>query len=168
MSDDKEFEYDGPSKSQVKREMHELQRIGQRLVDLPKSDRARIPLSEKLIDAIDIAHRIKSREALRRQIAYIGKVMRATDQEPIIEALEKIDRGHLELAHRFRRVEAMRDKVITQGSDALKEIFATYPEANRQQLGQYARQIAKEVKQDKPPATARKLFKYLRELEDER
>ncbi|ROS06120.1 ribosome-associated protein [Sinobacterium caligoides] len=168
MSDEQEFEYDGPSKSQIKREMHELQKIAQRLVELPKAERARIPLNEKLIDAIATAHRIKSREALRRQIAYTGKVLRTIDIEPIIEALDKIDRGQLELAHRFRRVEAMRDKVVAEGLPALEEVLSNYPGADRQHLRQLTRQITKESKEQKPPAAARKLFKYLRELESER
>jgi ribosome-associated protein len=168
MSDEQEFEYDGPSKSQIKREMHELQKIGKQLVELSKADRDRIPLGEKLVDAIDIAHRIKSREALRRQLQYIGKVMRTIDMEPIVDALGKIERGHLELSHRFHKLEALRDKIAAEGNPVIEEVMATYPTADRQQLRQLARQINKEKENSKPSAASKKLFQYLRELENER
>ncbi|CAH0993326.1 hypothetical protein SIN8267_03474 [Sinobacterium norvegicum] len=168
MSNEQEFEYDGPSKSQVKREMHELQQIGKTLVELSKADRDRIPLGEKLIDAIDIAHRIKSREALRRQIQYIGKVMRTIDMEPIVDALAKIERGNLELSHRFHKLEALRDRIVAEGNPVIEEVVSTYPTADRQQLRQLTRQINKEKENNKPSGASKKLFQYLRELESER
>jgi ribosome-associated protein len=88
--------------------------------------------------------------------------------EPIVDALGKIERGHLELSHRFHKLEALRDKIAAEGNPVIEEVMATYPTADRQQLRQLARQINKEKENSKPSAASKKLFQYLRELENER
>ena len=72
-----------PSKTRLKREMHELQRLGQRLAGLPPAQLQRIELPELLREQIEMARRITAREALRRQLQYIGRLMRNADAEAI-------------------------------------------------------------------------------------
>ena len=79
-----------PSKTQLKRQMHELQRLGERLVALPSTQLARIELPEALLEQIELARRIRSREALRRQLQYVGRLMREVDAEAIRAALAAV------------------------------------------------------------------------------
>ncbi len=85
-----EFQEERPSKSQRKRDMIALQKLGESLLKLTPDKLARIPLDESLHDAILVAHSIKSHEARRRQLQYIGRLMRNVDPAPIEKALEKI------------------------------------------------------------------------------
>lgn len=77
-----------PSKTRLKRQMHDLQRLGERLVALPPAQLARIELPEALREQIDLARRITAREALRRQLQYVGRLMRGADADAIRAALE--------------------------------------------------------------------------------
>jgi ribosome-associated protein len=72
-----------PSKTELKRQMHELQRLGEQLVGLSPARLQRIDLPERLREQVEAARRIKSREGLRRQLQYIGRLMRAADAESI-------------------------------------------------------------------------------------
>lgn len=78
------------SKSQRKREMLALQELGERLVALTPAQLAKIPLEDELLQLIKFTKTIKGREGLRRQLQYVGKIMREYDPEPIIKALENI------------------------------------------------------------------------------
>jgi ribosome-associated protein len=79
-----------PSKTRLKRQMHELQRLGERLVALPSAQLARIELPQALREQIELARRISSREALRRQLQYVGRLMREADAEAIRAALAAV------------------------------------------------------------------------------
>ena len=91
MHEDDEELYDGPSKSQLKREMTALQKIGEELVGLSERELAKIPIvDEDLQLAIEEAHRIRSNNARKRHLQYIGKVMRNVDTAPIVQALDQL------------------------------------------------------------------------------
>jgi ribosome-associated protein len=79
-----------PSKTQLKRQMHELQRLGRELTALPRSQLERFDLPEALREQIELARRITAREALRRQLQYIGRLMRSADAEAIRARLATI------------------------------------------------------------------------------
>jgi ribosome-associated protein len=79
-----------PSKTRLKRQMHELQRLGEQLVALPSSQLARIELPEALREQIELARRITAREALRRQLQYVGRLMRDVDADAIRAALAAV------------------------------------------------------------------------------
>lgn len=158
---------EGPSKSAVKREMTALQDLGTRLTQLPESQLKQMPIEdERLREAVDLARRIKHRSGLRRQLQYIGKLMRSIDPDPIIEAFARIDGQHQDDKARFHRLEAMRDDLLKRGDKAMDSVLAAYPDADRQQLRQWIRQHQAETKAEKPPTSARKLFRYLRELDE--
>lgn len=115
-------EYDGPSKSQVKREMHALLELGRRLVALPAAKLAQLPLDEKLADAISLAQRTRSREGQRRQIHYVGKLMRQADSKAIQAQLAYWDSGAQAQTRSMQRLEALRDKLIVDDA-ALTELL---------------------------------------------
>lgn len=159
-------EFDGPSKSALKREMTALQELGERLVTLPDRQLGQIPIDDQqLLDAITLARRITTRSGRRRQLQFIGKLMRHIDPEPIREALARLDGTHRDNNARFHRLETLRDDLIHRGDRALSAVLEIYPQADRQHLRQLLRQHAAEENAGKPPAAARKIFRYLRELD---
>ncbi len=167
MDDDDWFEFDGPSKSAVKREMTALQDLGTRLTELPEPQLRKIPIeSEQLLDAIMLARRIKARGGRRRQLQFIGKLMRNIDPTPIEEALAKIDGQHQAENARFHRIEQLRDQLLDRGDVGLDAILTAYPNADRQQLRQLVRTHQLELKNEKPLTAGKKVFRYLRELDD--
>lgn len=155
---------EGPSKSQVKREMHELQALGKALSELTPRELAQIELPEKLQDAIELMQRITSNNAKRRQLQFIGRVMRDIDVEAIRHDLETIKNSARIAAQQHHVVEQWRDRILAEGDTAINAFLESYPDADRQKMRQLERQAAKESQQEKAPASARLLFKYLREV----
>ena len=160
-----EFEEDEKkSKSQLKREMTALQDMGEALVQLSDRDLQRVPLEADLKAEILQARSIQQREGRRRQLQYIGKVMRGMDCSSIEAALQRMADGNRAESREFHALEALRDQLIADTDDALKNTLQSYPHADRQHLRQLVRNAQHELAADKPPASARKLFRYLREL----
>ena len=157
-------EWDGPSKSQLKRDSQALQDMGAQLVDMPEGKLQKFDLPENLKEAIYEARRLKSREAKRRHLQYIGKLMRTADTEFITHTLEKMDHQSQTYRQHFAQLENWRDRLIAQGSPVIEEFVQQHPEADRQQLRNLQRQANSERESKKPPAAARKLFAYLREI----
>lgn len=153
-----------PSKSQRKRDMHALQDLGRQLVELPAAALKRIELPDRLREAVDLARSIKAHGGRKRQLQYIGKLMREIDAEPIRAALEHRTHQAREDAHRFHRLEELRDRLLAEGDDAVEAVCEQFPGVERQRLRQLVRQAIKEKEQEKPPKSARQLFRYLREL----
>ncbi|NLS12412.1 ribosome-associated protein [Vibrio sp. SM6] len=154
------------SKSEMKRDMDALQKLGESLVELKPSTLKKFPLSEELFDAIKDAQRFE-KEARRRQLQLIGKLMRFEDPEPIQAALDKVRNKHSQNTAVLHKLEALRDRVVAEGDAAIADVVALYPEADRQRLRQLARQAAKEKQGQKPPKAFREIFKILRDLNDE-
>lgn len=155
------------SKSEMKRDMTALQDLGESLVKLTEGELATIPLQDdKLEEAILTARRIKHHEGLRRQMQYIGKLMRRIDTSDIAAAYQRLQDGRKEDARKFHQLEQWRDQLIEKGTDAISEVIEEFPDADRQHLRQLIVQAAKEKQLNKPPASARKLFRYLRELSE--
>lgn len=153
-----------PSKSERKREMLALQELGEAIVKLSDGELASIPLEGALAEAITTARRITSHEGLRRQMQFIGKLMRDSDTAAIQAAYEELQNGRQALNQRFHAMEQLRDRLIAEGQSAIGAVTDDYPHADRQHLRQLIAAAVKEREQQKPPAAARKLFKYLREL----
>lgn len=151
------------SKSEMKRDMEELQKLGEELVGLKPSVLEKFPLSEDLREAIADAQRFKN-EARRRQLQRIGKLMRYEDPEPIQAALDKIRNKHSQLTAVFHKLEALRDRVVEEGDKAIDDVVELYPEADRQRLRQLARQAAKEKKQVNQRKRTAKFSKSLKAL----
>jgi ribosome-associated protein len=163
--DDEFSELDArPSKSERKREMQALQELGEAIVGLSDGELTSIPLEGLLAEAIGVARRITSHEGLRRQMQYIGKLMRESDTAAIEAAYQELQNGRQLLNQRFHLLEQLRDRLIAAGPNAMDEVLVDYPQADRQHLRQLITAAAREREQQKPPAAARKLFRYLREL----
>ena len=151
------------SKSEIKRDAEELKRLGAELVDLGKNSLDKIPLDERLRTEIELAQRNK-KEGRRRQVQMIGKLLRSMDGEPIRIALDKLKNRHNQQVALFHKLEMLRDRLIEQGDEAMGDVIALYPDADRQQLRSMIRNAQKEKAGNKPPKSARQIFQYLREL----
>ncbi|QKJ88789.1 ribosome-associated protein [Paramixta manurensis] len=151
------------SKSEIKRDAEELKRLGAELVDLGKNSLDKIPLDDDLRAAIELAQKIK-KEGRRRQLQLIGKMLRSRDEEPIRLALDKLKNRHNQQVALFHKLEALRDRLVEQGDEAMSEVLNLYPDADRQQLRSMIRNAQKEKAANKPPKASRQIFQYLREL----
>lgn len=161
--DDEQDQDRGPSKSELKREARALQELGREVLELPHSHFSEMPLSGEMRDAMALYKRLHQREARRRQLQFIGKRMREEDVEGIRAALQNIrDRDRLFRQH-FHKLEALRDTLVSEGDAALGDLLAEHANLDRQHLRQLMRQARREARENKPPAAARKLFRYLRD-----
>lgn len=164
-NENNEFEEDVIiSKSQQKREAEAAQQLGKDLLELSHDDQKRIDLPESLSNALNEARRITKNSALKRQLQYIGKIMRTLDLEPIREGYLKINNHYDKDIKELHRLENWRDRLLTEGDKALGDLLNDKPNADRQHLRQLVRQAAKETKLNKPPKSAREIFKYLKTL----
>ncbi|KKA45239.1 MULTISPECIES: ribosome biogenesis factor YjgA [Salinivibrio] len=154
------------SKSEMKRDMLALQELGEALVKLKPAVLEKFPLDDDLLSAITDAQRLKN-EARRRQLQYVGKLMRSRDPEPIQAALDKLQNKHAQQTVELHKLEQLRDRIIDQGDSAISDVLLQYPDADRQRLRQLARQAKKEQQQNKPPKAYREIFQYLKSFYDQ-
>lgn len=166
-TDDFEDLPEAPSKSELKRRMTALQALGEALTQLSDRQLRKIPIDDpRLTEAIQEARRISSNSAKRRHLQFIGKLMRDLDAEPIAEALADLDRERNQAAVQFQGLEQVRDQLLAAGLPGIEEIVDRWPEADRQHLRQLLLQDQREQQRNQAPAARRKLFRYLRELDE--
>ncbi|MBL4940134.1 MAG: DUF615 domain-containing protein [Colwellia sp.] len=152
------------SKTEIKKEMHQLQDFAQSLVEMSKHQRSLIPLNEELKYAMVVADKIKNKnEALRRHIRHIAKILLETDLNPIHQAIAVMDNKHQQSTAKFIRLENLRDELIEPGNDAVEALLAEFTQMERQKLKQLVRHAAKEKKAEKLGKHYRNLFTYLKE-----
>lgn len=151
------------SKSQVKREMQSLRDLGEELVALPLVLLKKFEFSERLLDAILLAQESK-REALRRQIQHIGKLLREEDDVAIRLLLSQISQPKRDEVIAFHEIEEWRDRLLDGDNETINQAVNRFQDADRQHLRQLVRNALKERQQEKPPKSARLLFQYLKGL----
>jgi len=122
-----------PSKTQLKQQMHELQRLGQALTDLPTSRLDALALPDRLRDAIAEFKRTRSHEGRRRQLQFIGKLMRGADVEPLRSAVAAERLGPAEEALQLHEAERWRLELVND-IDAIERWFAAHPGSDGQRL----------------------------------
>lgn len=153
-----------PSKSQRKRESTALQDTGAALVKLSADRVRKLDLPEALRVAVLEAQRLRSHGALRRQMQYIGKLMRDVEAAPIEAQLAAIRGESSSAKAEFHALERWRERLLADDG-ALTEWLARHPDGDAQQLRQLIRGARKETTEGKPPRSSRALFRMLRELE---
>ena len=153
------------SKTQIKKEMTALQRLGAQLIDLSEGELAKMVLSEELLHAVLAARRIKSHGARKRQMLYVGRLMRKTDAAPIRAQLESLNSGSAQSAAAHRRVEAWRERLLADDG-ALTEFASAFPGSDLQQLRTLIRNAKKERDAGKPPHAYRELFRLIKQCCD--
>lgn len=154
---------DEVSKSQRKRESTALQKLGATLVSLKASQIEQLHLPETLLAAVIEAKRLTKHEAIRRQMQYIGRIMRSVDAEPIqtqIDAWNGVNDQEIAKQHQLER---WRDRLVEDDA-VLAEFIVHYPACDAQPLRTLIRNTRKERLANKPPANYRALFRMLREI----
>ena len=151
------------SKSEIKRDAEDLKQLGEKLVNLTKANLTKVPLDDSLKDAIELAQRLQ-KEARRRQLQYIGKLLRSIDAEPIREALEKIENKHNQQQAMLHKLEILRDELVAKGDAVLTDLLNEHPSADRQQLRNLIRAAQKEKEQNKPSKAYREIYQILKIL----
>lgn len=151
------------SKTRRKREMHELQQLGAALVALAPAQLEAGALPEALLAAVRDAQRMTHHEAKRRQLQYIGRLMRDIDPEPVRALLAEVAGQSAAARARRRRLEQWRERLI--GDDAaLTSFVAEFPSADLQSIRNLVRNARRELAESRPPRAQRELFRSLREI----
>ena len=153
------------SKTKLKAEADAAQNIGKKLIDLSKDRLIKLNLPETLFDAVMEAKRLTANGAVRRQLQYLGRLMRDIDSAPIVEQLHRWEGKHNEENARFHIMERWRTRLIAE-PNALQEFLANFPQADIQQLRTLIRNAQREEAALKPPKSSRELFKLIREVSE--
>jgi ribosome-associated protein len=151
------------SKTQRKRQMHDLQDLGKALVKLSREQLARVDMPENLREAVNECRRFTRHEAIRRQMQYIGRIMRDIDAEPIAAQLAEIEAPSKRQTALFHVAEKWRDDFV-QSPDAIAQFVKDFPAADVEKLRSLAEQAREEKRTSKPPKRYRELFHVLNGL----
>ena len=153
------------SKTKAKSEMDALQEMGKRLVEVGNDRLKKLDIPETLLDAVREAKRISSFGALRRQMQYIGKLMRDVDIEPIQEMLDEIDGVSNKANARFHALEKQREKLLADES-VITTLKNEHPDLDVTALRTLRRNALKEQAEQKPPKAYRAIFQLLKSLQE--
>jgi len=153
------------SKSQIKREMTALQDLGKKLIDLKDAQLKKMPISDELMRAVLESRNITQREAIRRHLQYIGKLMRDEDGDAIQYALDEFDSSSQRFTQALHEQELWRSRMLNENdsSTAVTDYIAQHPKTEVQHLRQLVRNALKDQKNNKNTGASKKLFQYLRE-----
>ncbi len=155
-----------PLKTKQKEVMHELRDLGAELVELSVGQLKRINVPENIFDAVRECQKITAHGARRRQIQYLGKLMRGVDDEPIRAGLAMLRGESSAETARLHRLERLRSRFLEDES-VLSEIAAIWPAIDLQHMRQLRRNALKEKESNKPPKNFRAIFQILQELDQQ-
>lgn len=159
-------EYDRPSKSELKRQSNELQKLGEQLVEAPRDRVKRVPMPEDVRDVILETQTITNHEGRRRALQFVGKKMRTLDEEEVAVIQRTIDSwkgaSKAETAA-LHALERRREKLLADDK-ALTVLLEENPELDVQHLRTLIRNARKEVAESKPPKAYREIFQILKDL----
>jgi len=165
-SDEFDQEYERPSKSELKRQSNELQKLGEQLIEAPLDRVKRVPMPEEVRDAILMCQTITNHEGRRRQLQFVGKLMRSLDEEEVaviqrtIESWKGTSRAEAAALHALER---RRDKLLADDK-ALTQLLEEHPDLDVQHLRTLIRNARKEQAENKPPKAYREIFQILKDL----
>ena len=166
-SNEFEQEYDRPSKSQLKRDMTALQKLGAELIEQPRDRVKRVPMPEDVKDAILDCKLIKDHEGRRRQLQYVGKKMRSLNEEELaviqraMDSWKGLSKADTSAMHALER---HRDRLLKDDA-ALTLLLQQHPELDVQHLRTLIRNARKEHAENKPPKAYREIFQILKQLQ---
>jgi ribosome-associated protein len=152
------------SKSQVKRELLALRELGKQLISLPKRDLDKLGLPEDIYDAVLKAQSM-SKGALKRQTGFIGGLMAEYEHEEIARKLELLKQPHQGQVKQFHQLEEWRDRLLEGDDSVYGELISEFTDFDVQHIRQLVRNAQREAKQNKPPKSARLVFQYLQQLQ---
>lgn len=153
-------EYEGPSKSELKRQAEHLQSLGKELTELGPETLVKIPLPEIILQEIKEFHRMKSYGAQRRQLQLIGKYMRSLDAEKVRTAIDRAKGNDKAAVAALHKSERLRDTLIEK-DETLTTFIKDFPEVDVQLVRQLIRNARKEAQNNKPPRASRELYRLI-------
>lgn len=153
-----------PNKTQIKKEIAALFALGEEMSALSPEQLRTLMLPEKIQQAVKEASGMPHKGARKRLLKYIAGQLHMIDVAPIIEKLERIQNKSAHAVREHHLAEQWRDRLLAEGNDALTELLDDFPEADSQQLRQLIRNAQKELAAEKPPKSARMLYRYVKEL----
>lgn len=153
-----------PNKSQIKRDIAALSDLCEEITQLAPAQIERLELPENIFQGIMEATKMPVKGARKRQLKYINGLMRKIDVEPIQAKLDKIKAKSAHAARELHQLERWRERFLSDDKQVLTEFLKQYPEADVQYIRQLIRNAKKEIAMEKPPKSSRLLFRYLREL----
>lgn len=148
-----------PSRSQKKRDSTALQALGEELAKLAPARLGSLPLTPELDEGLRLLARIKDHEGRRRQMQYIGRLMRECDAAAIREALERMHQGQVQDNAAFHHAERLREALLHATAAELETLLAPWPE----QAEELRTLIGEAKRENGPPHAKRALFRRLRE-----
>ncbi|AXV66439.1 MULTISPECIES: ribosome biogenesis factor YjgA [Pseudoalteromonas] len=153
------------SKSELKREAMQYHDLGAEIAGMAKKQRDRLPLNDELKEALVVADKVSDKsDAYRRNLNYIAKVLRTTENVDEIQAMIDIMLNKNNQADvLMNKIEKLRDDLIKQGDDLINPTIEQYPSLERQKMRQLVRNATKEVKAEKPAKSYKELFQYLKD-----
>lgn len=150
------------SKTRLKLNSKSLQNLGKKLCTYNDDQLARIPLGEKILEAISLAHKLSNkRSALKRHYQYIGKLLRSIEAGPVVQAVEALEDASRFNKQAFKQSEYWRDRILEQGDKAIFECCQQYPYMERQDIRQLWRNHHLASCDEKKNRFARLLFKKI-------
>ncbi|MFZ7128027.1 MAG: ribosome biogenesis factor YjgA [Desulfobacterales bacterium] len=158
--------WDRPSKTRRKKDAHAAQRVGERLMTLSEDQLLRMGLPEDLVEAVRFARNVRSRGALRRQMQFIGTLMRREDPERIRTQIEKVLVPDTENRRFLRFVENWRERLVHGDPDQLERLLRRIPEEKDRDRLQTLVRSARETADESSSKASRLLFRHLRTLAD--
>jgi ribosome-associated protein len=153
---------EAPSKTQRKKQMHDLQELGTELVSLSEEQLDALDLPERLRDAVVEARGITKHEARRRQMQFIGKLMRDVDAEPIRARIDALKATSHAAVARLHLIEGWRERLLAE-ADALADFLAQHPGADAERLRTLIQGAGAERASGRPPRSFRALFQFVRD-----
>ncbi len=152
------------SRTQKKKEAEALQVLGEKLVELTDAQLKNIEMPLELMEAVLFAKTTTKHGARKRQMQFIGTLMREIDSDTIREGLAQISLKNRQQTVVHKNIEKQRDELIAGDHVQIEKLIEKHPEADRQKLKQLVRNAKKEISKNLPPKSSRLLFRYLKEL----
>ena len=152
------------SRTKAKLKVEALQRLGERLIDLPVEQIRSMEIPEPLKKEVIFAKTVTSHGARRRQLQFIGSIMRTIEPETIVAAIDRISMARAFASSKFKALEELRNELMEGGDSRIEAFIDENPLADRQRLRQLIRNANQEIAAKKTPKAYRLLFKYIREI----
>jgi ribosome-associated protein len=153
-----------PNKTQIKKDISLLFALGEEMSLLSVTQLNMLELPELIYKAVIEVSGMPHKGARKRLLKFIAGQLHKIDMDPILEKLDRIKNKSAHAVREHHIIELWRDRLITEGNDALGELLSEQPQADRQQLRQLLRNAQKEAEASKPPKSSRLLYRALKEL----
>jgi len=154
---------DPPSKSARKREADRITQLGKTISALGEPDILKLGLQSDVLQAVMALRRITAHGARKRQMLFLGKLLRNQDLRPLEEQIYRLQQSAKIATRQVHAAETWRDRLLDNGNDALSDFIRLYPDCDRQRIRQLVRKSKLDRERNKPPQAARELFKLLRD-----